>query len=183
MKYIIFGILLILAFGCLENGTAIEQPQETDITEENTTENGSAEGQWMDTPEENESEQEIEEEMEPKGDAPVEPEEEIPEPEEEPPAETKDDTTAIGKDGPERIYFDNGNYALVIEDVVWYGDKECAAVKIADAADSTLKKDVICPQEDYYWTTPGGHRYRIVISEVAAGYSTGESWAKVNIYG
>jgi len=180
MKYIIFGILLILAFGCLGNGTspATEEPQEneTGITEDNTAENDSAGGEWIDGPEENDSEDET-------GEGPLPPPEPELEPEPEEETETRDDTTAIGKDGPERIYFDNGNYALVIEDVVWYGEKECAAVKIADSADSTLKKDVICPQEDYYWTTPEGHRYRIVVTEVAAGYSTGESWAKVNIYG
>lgn len=184
MKYIIFGIMLILAFGCLGNGNTpvVEELQEneTDYVEDNKTENDTSGGQWIDEPEEDDSVQE--EEMGPEEDAEPGTEETESE-EEEPPAETKDDTTAIGKEGPERIYFDNGNYALVIEDIVWYGDEECAAIKIADAADSTLKKDVICPPEDYYWTTPEGHRYRIVISEVASGYSSGESWAKVNIYG
>jgi len=172
MRFEILCILLVLGFGCIGNGSvhAPEQPQPEVV--ENVSENDTGE-QWIDEPVENESTEVNETEEKP-----------IETLDENPPAEEEEDNTpAIGQDGPQRTYFDNGNYALVIDDVVWYGDNECAAVRITDGAGSALKIDVICPRQDYYWTTPEGHRYRFVISEVASGYSTGESWAKVNIYG
>ena len=82
----------------------------------------------------------------------------------------------------ERIPFGGGNYLLVIDDVVWYGDESCAAVSIWTTESILLKKDVICPGSDYYWISPEERKFRIVVTGVAAGYS-GESWAKVIVYG
>ncbi len=82
----------------------------------------------------------------------------------------------------EGIFFAGGKYVLIMEDVVWYGDKSCAAIRIAYAEGETLKRDVICPYSDYYWHSPGGQRYRIRVGEVAAGYG-GERWAEIYIYG
>lgn len=96
--------------------------------------------------------------------------------------EEPEDTDKETFNEEERIPFGGGNYLLVIDDVVWYGDESCAAVSIWNTEDILLKKDVICPGSDYYWVSPERRKFRIVVTEVAAGYS-GESWAKVIIYG
>ena len=129
MKYtILLGIMLVLAMGCIGETQAEVQQLAIEIPE-NVSENDT--GKWIDEPVENESTEVNETEEKP-----------IETLDENPPAENEDDNApAIGQDGPQRTYFDNGNYALVIEDVVWYGDSECAAVGITDAAGSTLKKD------------------------------------------
>ncbi len=80
------------------------------------------------------------------------------------------------------ILFGGGRYLLILQDAVWYGGEACAAVDIAYVNGTSIKKDVICPMVDVYWTAPDGHRFRIRITKVAAGY-TGEAWAKVFIYG
>lgn len=82
----------------------------------------------------------------------------------------------------EGIFFGGGRYVVILDDVVWYGDKSCAAVTIAYADGIPIKKDVMCPRTDYYWTDPGGNRFRFKVIQVAAGYS-GEAWANIIIYG
>ncbi len=82
----------------------------------------------------------------------------------------------------EGLFFGGGRYVVILDDVVWYGDKSCAAVTIAYADGTPIKKDVMCPRTDYYWTDPGGNRFRFKVIQVAAGYS-GEAWANIIIYG
>jgi len=83
---------------------------------------------------------------------------------------------------PEGTVFGGGKYIITLDDVVWYGDTACAAVRIAYVEGETLKRDVICPDSDYYWHSPGGQQYRIRVAEVAGGYG-GERWAEIYIYG
>ena len=82
----------------------------------------------------------------------------------------------------EGIYFAGGRYVLILDDVAWYGDKSCAIVTIAYADGTAIKKDVMCPRTDYYWTDSAGMRFRFKVISVAAGY-TGEAWANIIIYG
>jgi hypothetical protein len=162
MRLVVFGILFLLFFGCVS-------PEETtgEIERNVTEEYGMPVENITGTEEENESIYEtdvenktIEQEI-------------IEEPEESEPVEEAEEEN--------RILF-GGRYALVVDDVVWYGDKSCAAISIEYAEGGVLKKDVVCPRVDYYWTSPDGNRYRIFVSEVAAGYS-GEKWADIIVYG
>lgn len=77
-----------------------------------------------------------------------------------------------------------GGYALLLDDVVIYGPDQCAVIKIFDNGLATvLHEGVVCKGKDYYWIAPDKHRYRILITEIAAGYSNNSIWAKVFIYG
>jgi len=90
--------------------------------------------------------------------------------------------TVIRPKEVEGIYFAGGRYVLILDDVAWYGDKSCAIVTISYADGSAIKKDVMCPRTDYYWTDSAGMRFRFKVISVAAGY-TGEAWANIIIYG
>ncbi|MFH1222518.1 MAG: hypothetical protein V1492_05540 [Candidatus Micrarchaeota archaeon] len=80
------------------------------------------------------------------------------------------------------IFFGEGSYVLLLDDLVIYSeDRICAAVTLAYANGTELKKDVLC-QGSNYWTAPDGHRFRIEVLKTAAGY-TGQHWASVIIYG
>ena len=80
------------------------------------------------------------------------------------------------------IFFGEGSYVLLLDDIVIYSeDRVCAAVTLAYANGTELKKDVFCPGSNY-WTAPDGHRFRIEVLKTAAGY-TGQHWASVIIYG
>ncbi len=159
MRLVVFGLLFLVFFGCVTPDEADIERNVTDITKNITEE--------YEIPEENVTEEinETEEVNETVNETYV--------------NETINESEEEEISG---ILFGEGRYVLIIEDVVWYGDKSCAAINIAYADGDSLKKDVVCPRVDYYWTSPDGHRYRIFISEVAAGY-TGEAWAKVFIYG
>jgi len=165
MRFIILWILFLVIFGCIT-------PEETEAEPEMHT------VEEYVRPDENISETEEENET------PMNESEEINETivENETNEESESEIEEEHFREKERILFGNGRYALVVEDVVWYGDKSCAAVSIGYADGSVLKKDVICPQVSYYWVSPYGYKYRIFVSQVAAGY-TGETWAEVYVYG
>ena len=74
-----------------------------------------------------------------------------------------------------------GPHILVLDDVsvIPNSDEPCGIFSIRDASDDTvLDKKIICPGESAYWAG-----YRIFVVKVAAGYSGGENWADVRIYG
>ena len=74
-----------------------------------------------------------------------------------------------------------GPHILVLDDVsvIPNSDEPCGIFSIRDASDDTvLDKKIICPGESAYW-----EGYRIFVVKVAAGYSGGENWADVRIYG
>ncbi len=163
MRLSIFMLLSIALLGCIApEGTVSEPAAEIseepveEKTEEIPVEENASEEESI-AEEKNETEEEI------IGEEAIE--------EDEPVAEAK----------PEGIFFGGGRYILIIDDVVWYGDKSCAAVRIAHSNGTTIKPDVMCPLVDYYWISPEGRQFRIKITEVAAGY-TGEAWAKAVIY-
>lgn len=162
MRLFIIGLLFIALLGCVtpEESADVPTSEIEEIVGENET-----------NPEEIPVEENITEEMNESEGTEIIEEETI--------NETANET--IG-DEPEGIFFGEGKYMLIIDDVVWYGDKSCAAVRIADSNGTTIKSDVICPLVDYYWISPEGRHFRIKITEVAAGYS-GEAWAKAVIYG
>ncbi|NYZ77012.1 hypothetical protein H0O02_01710 [Candidatus Micrarchaeota archaeon] len=95
--------------------------------------------------------------------------------------ETINESTAP-EPGVDGIAFGGGRYVLVLQDVILYGEESCAAVAIAHANGTEIKRDVMCPLHDYYWTAPDGQRFRMKITKVAAGYS-GEPWVEAIIYG
>lgn len=77
-----------------------------------------------------------------------------------------------------------GKYILILEDVTVVGSNDCAVVQFFDISTmESLKKDIICKGKDYYWTAPDKHKYRFLITEIAAGYLNNAVWAKVYIYG
>lgn len=73
------------------------------------------------------------------------------------------------------ILFGNNTYILVLEDVVPVGEEDCAAIAITYADGTLIKRDLICPRSDYYWTAPNGERFRINMWGSAIGYSGGVS--------
>ena len=83
------------------------------------------------------------------------------------------------------LFFGQGKYALRLVDVTERGpDKEaCAAVEFLYANKTLIDQGQICPGQDYYWTAPDGHKFRMVVTEVVAGYTKETVWAKVLIFG
>lgn len=156
-------MFLILAAGCVAPEERIEEPVEN-ITE-NITE---------------EAEEEIIEEEAEEIEEPGEVVEEINETIEF--NETIDEEPEEIEEEIEGTFFGGGRYVLILDDIVWYGDKSCAAVTIAYSNGTSIKRDVMCPRTDYYWTDSAGHRFRFKVIETAAGY-TGEAWANIIIYG
>ncbi len=77
-----------------------------------------------------------------------------------------------------------GDYALLLDDVTVIGPNECAVIRIFDKnLATTLHEGIACKGKDYYWIAPDKHKYRFLITEIAAGYLNNEIWAKVFIYG
>jgi hypothetical protein len=82
------------------------------------------------------------------------------------------------------LVFGANKYALVLDDIVLSGRTSCAAIGIYEVnTQKFLKNDVICPNRDYYWTSPEGRNFRMVLLDSAAGYTGKSVWAKVIIYG
>lgn len=161
MRSLIFGFLLLFVFGCV----AVEEEIEENVTENITEE-----------PEIPLEEGEIVEEVNvSEGIVVNETAEKIIN-------ETINETMDEVEKEISGILFGDGKYLLILEDAVWQEGEACAAVDIAYVNGTSIKKDVVCPMVDVYWTAPDGHRFRIRITEVAAGY-TGKAWAKVFIYG
>ena len=76
------------------------------------------------------------------------------------------------------------NYILVLDDLSLDKPEPCAIVSIYNLeSEENLQQAKICPGEEYYWTSPEGHKFRIVVIETAAGYSYGAGWANIIIYG
>ncbi len=77
-----------------------------------------------------------------------------------------------------------GKYILTLDDVTVVGSSECAVIQIyAVSTMESIHKDLVCKGKDYYWTAPDKHKYRFLITEIAAGYSNNAIWAKVFVYG
>jgi len=171
MRLVLFCFVLVLTAGCIHE-TADAQMSEN-ISEEITeapvlsVENMTITPEVIDeeTEQANETNQTLNENPESNETLPQETNETVAEPEE--------------IDG---LFFGGGRYVLVLDDVAWYGDKSCAIVTIAYANATAIKKDVMCPRSDYYWTDSAGMRFRFKVIDVAAGYS-GEAWADIIIYG
>ena len=180
MRLVVFGVLLLVLFGCV----AVEEPAEE--AEENITEEPEIPEEIPEeVPEENETAEPEINESEESGINELELNETINESmnwtEEiianETVNETMDESGEI--DG---ILFGEGKYLLILDDAVWYGGRACAAIDITYVNGTSIKRDVICPTQDYYWIAPDRHKFRIKVVEVAAGYS-GEAWADISIYG
>jgi len=78
--------------------------------------------------------------------------------------------------------FPIGGYMLVLDDVVVHPDN-CGAFSVRHANGTVIDKLLICEKESTYWIGPDGHKYRILVVKVAAGYTQKENWADVRIYG
>jgi len=77
-----------------------------------------------------------------------------------------------------------GKYILMLDDVTIVGSENCASIRIFDSKlENLLHQGLACKGKDYYWTAPDKHRYRILVTDIAAGYSNNSIWAKVFIYG
>lgn len=84
----------------------------------------------------------------------------------------------------EGLVFGEGDYILVLDDLSLDKPEPCAIISIYDSnTQEQLEQAKICPGEEYYWTSPENHVYRIVVIETAAGYSYGAAWANIIIYG
>jgi hypothetical protein len=86
---------------------------------------------------------------------------------------------------PEGILFAEGNYLLVLEDVVLpRHDARCGAFSIRDAGNfSEMDKLLVCEGSSKTWTSPEGRQFRLLVVEVAAGYTKQTKWAEVIIFG
>jgi hypothetical protein len=80
--------------------------------------------------------------------------------------------------------FPESNYSLHLDDVslVPSSSGPCGIFSVRDQNGTILDKLLICPSESQDWVSPQGHLYRIRVDQVAAGYSTQENWAKVEIF-
>jgi hypothetical protein len=86
----------------------------------------------------------------------------------------------------EGIPFANGSYVLVLDDVSYPTSEKgsCGIFSVMDAGNkSVLNRFIICPKESQYWKSPEDDTYRIVVKNVAAGYTRDIKWADVVIYG
>lgn len=84
----------------------------------------------------------------------------------------------------EGLLFGNEKYILVLDDLSLDKPESCAIVSIYEKdTQERLEQAKICPGEEYYWTTPEGKTYRIVVIETAPGYTQGATWARIIIYG
>lgn len=84
----------------------------------------------------------------------------------------------------EGITFGNEKYIIVLDDLSLDKPESCALVSIYDyETQERLQQAKICPGEEYYWTSPEGHKFRIVVLETGPGYGYGTTWASIIIYG
>lgn len=104
--------------------------------------------------------------------------------------ETINETNATEAELPEQemegIPFANGNYLLVLDDVSYptTSAEPCGIFSIAHAGNlSVAERLIICPGDSKSWVSPDGHGYRILVKEVAAGYTKETMWADVIIFG
>ncbi|MBD3210577.1 hypothetical protein GF318_04315 [Candidatus Micrarchaeota archaeon] len=95
--------------------------------------------------------------------------------------ESRNETSAE----PEGIYFADDRYVLVLGDVVLPAyDSVCGAFSVRDSSNlSVVDNLLICEGNSQTWISPEGQEYRIVVVEVAAGYTKEVKWAEVIIYG
>lgn len=102
--------------------------------------------------------------------------------------QTTNQTIPYAPSEPEGLIFSYGEYSLVLDDVavVTSDERPCGIFSIHDLRgekETVIDQMVLCPGETKYWLSPGGDRFRIVIIEVAAGYTKETQWAKAIIYG
>ena len=86
----------------------------------------------------------------------------------------------------EGIPFANGSYLLVLDDVSYPTTSEdaCGIFSIMYAGNlSVADRLIICPGDSKSWVSPEGRIYRILVKEVAAGYTKDTQWADVIIFG
>lgn len=85
----------------------------------------------------------------------------------------------------EGLYFGNGSYVLVLDDAVLPAyEGTCGLFSIKYASNySTITQFIECPAGSETWISPDGHEYRIMVVEVAAGYTKEALWAEVIIFG
>lgn len=96
--------------------------------------------------------------------------------------ETNQSKEEIEETQEEPKSFPIGGYRLVLDDVV-ITPESCGAFSITDHEGTVLDKLLICEKESQYWISPEGHRYRILVVKVAAGYTFEGNWADVRVYG
>jgi hypothetical protein len=85
---------------------------------------------------------------------------------------------------PKGILF-GGGYMLALDDISVSGQPSpCGifSVRYAENA-SVISNLAICEGASAYWTSPGNHRYRILVVKAAAGYTEASKWADVRIFG
>src|SRR5262249_40849415 len=100
-------------------------------------------------------------------------------------ATTSTTNQTVPPKAPEGLEFPGSNYSLVLDDVsvIPSSSGPCGIFSVRDPSGIILDKLLICPPESDTWRSPEGHLYRIRVDEVAAGYSGGGNWAKVEIFG
>lgn len=87
-----------------------------------------------------------------------------------------------GLEAPSGIRFDR--YLLVLDDIILPAtDDTCGAFSVMEQNGTIVDKLIICEKDSRYWITPDGHKYRILVVKLAAGYTHQEAWADVRIYG
>ncbi|MFH0884696.1 MAG: hypothetical protein V1861_03220 [Candidatus Micrarchaeota archaeon] len=87
---------------------------------------------------------------------------------------------------PEGLLFANGSYSLALDDVsvIPTSEEPCGIFSIRHPANGTvIEKFFLCPGESQNWESPEGGSYRILVVEVAAGYTKEAKWARVIIFG
>lgn len=78
------------------------------------------------------------------------------------------------------------NYLLVLDDVSYptTSAEPCGIFSIVYAENQSIAdRLIICPGDSKNWISPEGHGYRILVKEVAAGYTKESMWADVIIFG
>lgn len=78
------------------------------------------------------------------------------------------------------------NYLLVLDDVSYptTSAEPCGIFSIVHAENQSIAdRLIICPGDSKTWVGPDGHGYRILVKEVAAGYTKESMWADVIIFG
>jgi hypothetical protein len=84
------------------------------------------------------------------------------------------------------ILFANQSYLLVLDDVSvpTSAKGSCGIFSVKYAGNlSVADRFIVCPGDTQYWVSPEGQSFRIVVVEVAAGYTKDVKWAEVIIYG
>lgn len=87
---------------------------------------------------------------------------------------------------PEGILFANKSYLLVLDDVSvpTSAKGSCGIFSVKYPSNlSVVDRFIVCSGESQYWVSPEGKSYRMVVVEVAAGYTKDVNWAEVIIYG